>query len=149
MTAFVGRDVTVEFAIASEDAAEGGLTWLALGMMRGKKLTTKWDTVDATADKSPAYTKQNLVTFKSIDFAGDGVTYTDALHNQATFKAQVINPGSGTGNQPKCWLRLTAPDGTFVGPFIVSSWDEDRPYDDVAKWSIAAMSNGGGTFTPA
>lgn len=45
MTAFVGRDVTVEFAIASEDAAEGGLTWLALGMMRGKKLTTKWDTL--------------------------------------------------------------------------------------------------------
>lgn len=148
MSAFVGRDVTVEFAIADETASLGSLSWATLGMMRGKSLNTNWDTADATADDSPAYTRQNLVTFKQIEFSGDGVTYTDAAFNQATFKAHVINPPSSTGDQPKVWFRLTAPDGVTVGPFIVTEWSEERPYDDVATWSISAMSNGAVTFTP-
>lgn len=149
MTAFVGRDVTVEFAIALETAAVGGLSWQALGMLRGKKMSTKWDTVDTTADKSPSFTKQNLVSFKSVEFSGDGVSYTDALHNQSTFKSNVINPPAGVAYQPKCWLRLTGPDGTYVGPFIVTQWEDDRPHADAATWSISAMSNGNVTFTPA
>lgn len=149
MPAFVGRDVTVEFAIALETATLGSLSWNALGMMRGKTLNAQWDDVDATADQSPAYTRQNLVTFKMVEFSGDGVTYTDALYNQATFKAQVINPAAGTGNQPKVWLRLTAPDGVTTGPFLVTQWSEERPFDNVATWSIAAKSNGAVTFTPA
>lgn len=149
MPAFVGRDVTVEFAIADENAAIGSLSWQPLGMMRGKTLNSSWEIADTTADDSPQFTKTQLVTFKSVEFSGDGVTYTDAAFNQSTFKAHVINPGAGTGNQPKAWFRLTAPDGVTVGPFIVTEWNEERPYADAATWSIGAMSNGAVTFTPA
>lgn len=149
MSAFVGRDVLMEFAIAKEDAAVGALVFQILGMMRGKSMKTTWDTVDTTADKSPAFTKTSLVTFKAVEFSGDGVSYTDAVHNQSDFKAQVINPAAATDNQPKVWLRMTGPDGVYVGPFIVSEWSDERPYADAATWSITAASNGAVTFTPA
>lgn len=146
MTAFVGRDVTMEFAIAKEDASVGSLTWQSLGMMRQKSMKTSWDTVDTTADKSPAYTKTNLVTFKSVEFSGDGVSYTDALYNQQTFKAHVVNPPAATDNQPKVWLRMTGPDGVWIGPFIVTEWSDERAYSDACTWSLSAMSNGSVTF---
>lgn len=150
MSTFVGRDVVVEFAIGLEGASPGSLTWLRLGMMRGKSMKTSWDTVDTTADMSPAYTKTSLVAFKAMEFAGDGVTYSDSIFNQKDFKAHVINPSSATGNQPKVWLRLTDPDGDkYEGPFIVSEYSDDRPYSDAATWSISAMSNGGVTYTKA
>lgn len=150
MSAFVGRDVLVEFAIADENASIGSLTYSTLGMMRGKSMKTSWDTVDTTADDSPAFTKTNLVTFKAVEFSGDGVTYTDALYNQKTLKGHVVSPGSGTGNQPKVWLKMTdSVDGSFYeGPFIVSEWADERPYADAATWSITAMSNGDVVFTP-
>lgn len=149
MTAFVGRDVGVEFAIAAEDASSGSLSWNVLGMMRGKDLKQSWDDVDVTGDKSPSYTRQFLTTFKSVEFSGDGVSYTDSVHNQVTLKAHVINPSSTTGNQPKVWLRITGPDGTLVGPFVITEWSDARPYDGEATWSISAKSNGAVTFTPA
>lgn len=150
MSAFVGRDVLVEFAIAAEDAVPGTLIYKRLGMMRGKSMKTSWDTVETTADQSPAFTKTNLVTFKMVEFSGDGVSYTDAVYNQAEFKTNVISPGSTTGNQPKCWLRLTDPDGSeYEGPFIVSEWSDERPYANEATWSMTAMSNGDVVFTPA
>ena len=145
MTAYVG----LEFAIALEDASAGSLSWSVLGMMRGKTFKQTWDDVDTTGDKSPAYTRQYLVTFKSCEFSGDGVAYTDAVHNQAAFKSQVISPSSTTGNQPKVWLRLTGPDGTTTGPFIVTEWSESRPHDGECTFSISAKSNGAVTFTPA
>lgn len=149
MSAFVGRDVLMEFAIGLEDATIGSLTFQTLGMMRGKEMKTAWDKVDTTADMSPAFTKTSLVTFKMVEFSGDGVSYTDAIYNQNAFRSQVINPAAGTNNQPKVWLRMTGPDGVYVGPFIVSEWTDARPYDDAATWSIAAASNGNVTFTPA
>jgi predicted secreted protein len=139
-----------EFAIAEEDAVVASLTWVELGMMRGKSMKTAWDTVDTTADKSPAFTKTSLVTFKAVEFSGDGVSYDDAVHNQKVLKAHVISPGVATANQPKVFIRLTDPDGSqYVGPFIVSEWSDDRPYADVATWSISAASNGDVSFTPA
>lgn len=149
MGAFVGRDTLIEFAIAAEDASVGGLTFSTLGMMRGKSMKTSWETADTTADDSPGFTKTSLVTFKSVEFSGDGVSYTDALHNQQTMKAHVISPGSGTGNQPKVWLRMTDATGVYVGPFIVTEWSDDRPYSDTCTWSMSAMSNGAVTFTAA
>jgi predicted secreted protein len=149
MGAHVGRDVLIEFAIADETASPGGLTYKTLGMMRGKGMKVSWDTADTTADDSPAFTKTNLVTFKSVEFSGDGVTYSDALYNQAEFKGHVYNPGSGTANQPKVWLRQTDPSGVTEGPFIVNEWSDDAPYSDAATWSMSAMSNGSVTFTPA
>jgi predicted secreted protein len=149
MTAFVGRDVLMEFAIAKEDASSGSLSWQTLGMMRQKSMKTSWETVDTTADNSPAFTKTSLVSFKSVEFSGDGVSYTDAAYNQQTLKAHVLNPGSSTDNQPKVWFRMTGPDGVYVGPFIVSEWSDERAHADAATWSISASSNGAVTFTPA
>jgi predicted secreted protein len=149
MTAFVGRDVQMEFAIAKEDASSGSLSWQTLGMMRQKSMKTSWETVDTTADDSPSYTKTSLVSFKNVEFSGDGVSYTDAVYNQQTLKAHVLNPGSSTDNQPKVWFRMTGPDGVYVGPFIVSEWSDERAHADAATWSISASSNGAVTFTPA
>jgi predicted secreted protein len=150
MSAFTGRDVVVNFSIADESAVASGLTFKRLGMLRAKSVKTSWDTVDTTADQSPNFTKTNLVTFKAVEFSGDGVSYTDALYNQAEFKAQVINPSAATGNQPKVWLQIIDPDGSkYEGPFIVSEWSDDRPYSDTATWSITAMSNGDVAFTAA
>lgn len=149
MTAHVGRDVTVEFALAAETASVGSLTWLSLGMMRAKSIKTSWDTADTTGDKSPAYTKTQLVTFKSVEFSGDGVSYNDAVYNQQALEAATVSPGSGTGNQPKAWFRLTYPNGkTYVGPFIVTEWSNDSPHADASTWSISAMSNGNVVMTP-
>jgi predicted secreted protein len=149
-TQFVGRDVEVNFAIAIETADPSTLTFKRLGMMRGKSMKTSWDTVDTTADQSPAFTKTNLVTFKSVEFSGDGVAYGEDVANQKEFKTQAISPGVSTQNQPKVWLQMIDPDGdTYEGPFIVNEWSDDRPHADAATWSMSAMSNGDVKFTPA
>lgn len=147
MGAFTGRDVAVEYAIADENATAGALVFVTLGMMRGKSMKTSWETVDTTADKSPQFTKTSLVSFKSMEFSGDGVSYDDAVHNQKILKTHVINPSVGTANQPKVWLRMTDPDGSkYTGPFIITEWSDDRPHADAATWSISASSNGAVTF---
>ncbi len=150
MGAHVGRDVQVDFAIAAEDAVEAGLTWKTLGMMRGKSIKTTWDTADSTADDSPDFTKTSLVTFKNVEFSGDGVSYDDEVHNQEELEAHVVSPGAGTDNQPKAWLRVTYPSGKkYSGPFILTEWSNDSPHADTATWSLAATSNGEVTLTPA
>jgi len=147
--AFVGRDVLVEFAIADETAIPSSLTYKRLGMMRGKKISTNWDTADTTADQSPAFTKTKLVTFKAVSFEGDGVSYAEAAYNQKEFRAQAISPGAGTAYQPKFWLRVTDADGsTWEGPYIVPKWEDSRPYSDAATWSMSAESNGDVVYTP-
>ena len=149
MGAHTGRDVLIEFAIGDESANPAGLTYKTLGMMRDKGMSVKWDTADTTGDDSPEFTRTNLVTFKQVEFSGDGVSYNDAVFNQAELKAHVFSPGSATANQPKVWLRQTAPDGVTEGPFIATGWDSRSPYADAATWSLTAMSNGAVTFTPA
>jgi len=145
--AFVGRDVTVEFSIADETASVGSLSWTTLGMMRGKSMSTNWEDTDTTADNSPSYTKTQLVTFKMVEFSGDGVSYADTAYNQAALRAHVISPGAGTNNQPKAWLRMTDPDGrVYTGPFIFTKWEDARQYDGAATWSVTAKSNGAVTF---
>jgi len=149
MGAFTGRDVLIEFAIADENANPATLVYKTLGMMRDKGIEVKWDKADTTADMSPQFTKTNLVTFKEATFSGNGVSYTDAIYNQAELKAHVFNPGSTTNNQPKAWIRQTAPDGVTEGPFIFDSWKSAAPHADAVTWDTSAASNGAVTFTPA
>lgn len=147
MSAFSGRDVAVEFAIGVETATVGALTFKNLGMMRTKSFKVSWETIDTTADDSPQFTKTSLVSFKSVEFSGDGVSYDDALYNQAELEAHIHVPGSTTQNQPKIWLRLTFPDAVFVGPFIATEWSRDASYTDAGTWSMSASSNGAVTRT--
>lgn len=148
MPAYTGRDVLIEFAIADENATLASLTFVPIGMMRGKGMNVNWDVVDATGDRSPQFTRQSLVTYKQVEFSGDGVAYTEAIHNQSQLKAHIYNPPASTGNQPNACIRQTAPDGVTVGPFIFSAWESASPFDDVVTWSTSAQSNGAVTFTP-
>lgn len=148
MSAYVGRDVLVEFASGLETANPSTLTWKTLGMMRGKELSAKWDEVETTADASPSQTRTRLVTFKSVEFSGDGVSYDDAVHNQLEFEQGVVAPTIATKYQPKFWLRITYPNKMYQGPFTVSEFSNSTAYDAEATWSMAAKSNGAVTLTP-
>ncbi len=151
MGAHVGRDVKVEFALKPETLPKPAAgDYKILGMMRAKSINTTWDTVDTTADKSPNFTKTSLVTFKNVEFSGDGVSYDDEVHNQELLEKHVVSPPEETGYQPKVWFKITYPSGkVYEGPFIVSSWSNDSPYANEATWSISSQSNGDVTLTPA
>lgn len=142
MVAFVGRDVLVEYAVGLETATPASLTYKVLGMMRGKELSASWDSADTTGDKSEAFTRTSLVTFKSVEFSGDGVTYTDDVHNQIDFESNVVNPPVETNYQPKFWLRITYPNKVYTGPFLVTEFTNSTAFDAEATWSISASSNG-------
>ena len=140
--AFLGRDVAVFFAIACPNAKPSSDDYKALGMMRGKTLSVEWETADATADKSADYTKESMVTYKSVSFSGDGVSRTEEIHNQKALKRHVINPGETTGAQPYVWLKLVSPLDVTEGPFLCTSFKEEDPNDDVSTWSIECESAG-------
>ena len=142
MTANVGRDVDIFYAIANEDVDPGTLTFLSLGQTRGRTLEDAWSTVDVTGDKSPAFTRQKLVSFKDVKADIDGVSYDDDLYNQIALKKHVAAPGAGTSNQPKVWLRFEFPSYTRTGPFIATKLSEAVPYDDAWTWSMSFESNG-------
>jgi Predicted secreted protein len=142
MSAMVGRDTLVEFWIAPETANPATAVWKALGMMRSKSLSDKWDTADTTADKSPDFTKTSLALFKSVSFSGDGVTYTEDAYNQDEFSSNVCSIPAIKSNAAKVWLRISNENKVRTGPFIVTEWSEEMPYDGACTWSISAESNG-------
>lgn len=149
MGKYIGKSFAFEFAIAAENSSPLALTYSALGAMRDKSVKISWDTVDATADDSPANTKENLAAFKSIEISGSGVSRGAERPNQDVLEAQVNNPSAVTGNQPCVWLRLTHPSGKhYYGYFLVSEFSTDAPYADVITWSMTANSNGAVTITP-
>lgn len=139
---FLGRDVAAFYAIACPNAKPEEGAYKALGMMRGKSLSVEWETADATADKSADYTKESMVTYKSVSFSGDGVSRTEEIHNQKALKRHVINPGETTGAQPYVWLKLVSPLDVTEGPFLCTSFKEEDPHDDVSTWSIECESAG-------
>ncbi|MEG7490696.1 phage tail tube protein, partial [Enterobacter hormaechei] len=140
--AFTGRDVVVYYAIGCPESQPANGDYKRLGMMRGKTVSAEWDTADATADMSAAYTQENLVTYKSISFSGDGVTRKEDVYAQNALKRHVYNPPSETSNQPYVWLKIISPKDITEGPFMVTSWEDEAPHDDVATWSIEASSAG-------
>lgn len=139
---FVGRDVIVKFAIADVAADPLTMTFKRLGMMRTKDWEVQWDDVDTTGDTSPSFTRTALVTFKSINFSGDGVSYADTAQNQAELEGHVFSPGLATLQQPKAWLKIEFPDFTYTGPFLFTSFSRSAPFDDAVTWSTSAKSNG-------
>lgn len=139
---FLGRDVAVFYAIACPNAEPSDDDYKPLGMMRGKTLSVEWETADATADKSANYTKESMVTYKSVSFSGDGVSRTEDIYNQKLLKRHTINPDKTTGNQPYVWLKIVSPFDVTKGPFLCTSFKEEDPHDDVSTWSIECSSAG-------
>ncbi|EPJ4168857.1 phage tail tube protein [Citrobacter freundii] len=140
--AFTGRDVAVFYAIACPDAQPAAGDYKRLGMMRGKTTGVEWETADATGDQSSAFTQENVVTYKNVSFSGDGVSRKEQIYGQKEIKRHVYNPSSDTSNQPYVWLKIVSPIDITEGPFLVSSWQDEDPHDDVATWSIEASSAG-------
>lgn len=140
--AFTGRDVVVYYAIGCPESQPANGDYKRLGMMRGKTVSAEWETADATADMSAAFTQENLVTYKNISFSGDGVTRKEDVYAQNALKRHVYNPPAETSNQPYVWLKIISPNDITEGPFMVTSWQDEAPHDDVATWSIEASSAG-------
>ncbi|ECV6820621.1 phage tail tube protein [Salmonella enterica] len=140
--AFTGRDVVVYYAIGCPESQPSNGDYKRLGMMRGKTVNAEWETADATADMSAAFTQENLVTYKNISFSGDGVTRKEDVYAQNALKRHVYNPPAETSNQPYVWLKIISPNDITEGPFMVTSWQDEAPHDDVATWSIEASSAG-------
>lgn len=140
--AFTGRDVVVYYAIGCPEVQPAASAYNRLGMMRGKTVNAEWETADATADMSAAFTQENLVTYKNISFSGDGVTRKEDVYAQNALKRHVYNPPAETSNQPYVWFKIISPNDITEGPFMVTSWGDEAPHDDVATWSIEASSAG-------
>ncbi|EEA9955818.1 hypothetical protein DI375_01690 [Salmonella enterica subsp. enterica serovar Virchow] len=140
--AFTGRDVVVYYAIGCPEVQPIASAYQRLGMMRGKTVNAEWETADATADMSAAFTQENLVTYKNISFSGDGVTRKEDVYAQNALKRHVYNPPAETSNQPYVWFKIISPNDITEGPFMVTSWGDEAPHDDVATWSIEASSAG-------
>ncbi|EKT5410330.1 hypothetical protein QER60_004262 [Salmonella enterica subsp. enterica serovar Orion] len=140
--AFTGRDVVVYYAIGCPESQPSNGDYKRLGMMRGKTVNAEWETADATADMSAAFTQENLVTYKNISFSGDGVTRKEDVYAQNALKRHVYNPPDETSNQPYVWFKIISPNDITEGPFMVTSWGDEAPHDDVATWSIEASSAG-------
>jgi predicted secreted protein len=140
--AFTGRDVVVLYAIGCPEIQPQADDYARLGMMRGKTISAEWDTADATGDMSPQFTKENLTTYKSVSFSGDGVSRKEEIYGQKAIKRHVYNPPATTSNQPFVWLKIISPLDITEGPFLVSKWEDQDPHDDIATWSIEASSAG-------
>ena len=140
--AFTGRDVVVYYAIGCPEVQPAASAYNRLGMMRGKTVNAEWETADATGDMSAAFTQENLVTYKNISFSGDGVTRKEDVYAQNALKRHVYNPPAETSNQPYVWFKIISPNDITEGPFMVTSWGDEAPHDDVATWSVEASSAG-------
>lgn len=140
--ALTGRDVVVYYAISCPEAQPTSSEYKRLGMMRGKTTSVEWDTADATGDMSTSFTKENLTTYKDVSFSGDGVTRKEDAYAQNALKRHVYNPSVETSNQPFVWFKIVSPNDITEGPFLVTSWEDEAPHDDVATWSMEASSAG-------
>ena len=138
-----GRNVLLKVAIGRPTDNPSGLTFLQVGAMRGKNIKFEWSTGDATADDSPDFTEESLVTFKKVTISGDGVYNDAASSNQETIEDHILTPGASTDYQPHIWVQWIYPNGkTFQGPFLATSWNIDAPHDNVMTYSMEATSAG-------
>ncbi|WP_080473070.1 immunoglobulin domain-containing protein, partial [Enterobacter hormaechei] len=64
------------------------------------------------------------------------------VYAQNALKRHVYNPPAETSNQPYVWFKIISPNDITEGPFMVTSWGDEAPHDDVATWSIEASSAG-------
>lgn len=138
---FVGRNVTLEYAIGCGDAQPAPGDWKKFGSLRAKEFNLAWDTTDATDSDSVGSLRENLATFKSLTISGDGIIRTSGTlgANLKELTKHVADPVA-TGGQPTAWLRMTYPDLTFECLMLISNLSRSAPYDDVATYSLEASA---------
>jgi hypothetical protein len=138
--AYVGRDVVVYISYNQDQSAIPN----DFTRIRNKEFGAEWEDVDATADDSPDFTRENLVTFKSFPVTLDGVSRQEESKGLDTLEDYVINPPNG---QPCGWLKIVRPsknsqNKTYYVPMIFTSFKTTSAYDDVVKWNMDSKSNG-------
>lgn len=138
---FVGREVAFEFAFGCGDVLPQPGDWLPLGAVRTKSVSGEYDSVDGTADDSVGAIRENLATFLSHGISINGVCKRadGTLSNQTALYKHFKNPQS-TGGQPVVWMRLTQPDVTETCFMLMSSFNREFNYDDVATYDLEASA---------
>lgn len=144
---FLGRDTSLEYFIGCGDVAPLESQWKFIGALRSNSLSGEYDTVDATADDSAGAIREMLATYKSVTISSDGVAKrTDsATVNQTELLMHFYNP-TATGGQPVVWLRRTDPRVTVIGYFLLSTYDLEAPYDEIATFSIEASTTANSVY---
>lgn len=141
---FVGRAVLVEYLLACGDVDPRLGAFSPVGSMRGKDLTLSSDTVDTTADDSSGGFRSNLVTFKTLEFTGDGVCRagTTADSGQTILLDHFIEQ-----DQPVLWMRFTYPDRTIYAYMILTEFSRSAPFDEAVTFSLTASVTATGSDT--
>ena len=136
-SAFVGRETTLEYFIGCGDTLPLDSDWKFIGALRSNSMSTKYDTVDATADDSLNALREMLATFKTVTFSADGVARRadTATVNQVALLKHYLNP-TATNGQPVVWIRRTDPRITVVAYILLSTYDLEAPYDEISTFSI-------------
>lgn len=144
---FVGKNVLVEYALACGDVNPRTLSYAPVGSMRGKDLTLSADTVDTTADDSSGGFRSNLVTFKTLEFTGDGVVRVSSV---ADTGQTILLDHFVSEDQPVAWFRFTYPDRTIYAYSIITELSRSAPFDEVVTYSLTTMgTDTGSTLYPA
>lgn len=141
-TKYVGKVAILEYAIGCPEVMPLPTEWKRIGAMTGKNMAIEWDTADMTADDSIGSLRENLATFQSLTFSGDGMLKAgdsaDAV-NLKELNKHVVLPLT-TGGQPFAWMRLTFPDLTFIAAMLVTSFERDAPFDGPATYTLEATA---------
>lgn len=136
---YVGRVVTLEYAMGCGDTMPQAADWKAIGAMRTKEWTLEWDTIDVTADDSVGGIRENLASFQTTGVSGDGVCKASGS-GSANLIALTKHVAQPIGGQPTAWLRLTFPDITVTFYGIITNMSRSAPYDDVVTYSFEASA---------
>lgn len=136
---YVGRVVTLEYAMGCGDAMPAPGDWKRVGAMRTKEWTLEWDTIDVTADDSVGGIRENLGSFQTTGVSGDGVAkaFGAGSENLIELTKHVAKP---IGGQPTAWLRITFPDITVTFYGIITNMSRSAPYDDAVTYSFEASA---------
>jgi predicted secreted protein len=143
---FVGSRVLLEFALACGDVDHETLSWLPLGGCRNKSVSRASDTIDVTSDDSEGNIRETLTTFKTFELSVDGIT---KLEDGTTTNQNLLSTHFDEEEQPYVWFRLTGPIKTTIAFCVLTTFDEEMPYDDAMTYSIAASATGRGAGLPS
>lgn len=120
-----------------------GVTFVAVGGFRTKRLTVNATQVDVTTQDSVGRWRELLASagVNALSFAGSGVFQDDAVIN-----ALLTSLYGGTMRT----MQIVIPQlGTFQGLFMVQQLQLQADYNDAVTYDISLESGGAITFTPA
>jgi predicted secreted protein len=135
-----GKDYVLEMFIGCGDTRPASGDYIPIGGFTSKEVTTEWDTLDPTSDLSVGNIKETAASYLNFSISGDLVARTTdevGRVNQILLVKHVIL-GTETGGKPYAWLRLTGPDLTYEGFFVITNISLSAPTTDIVTRSFEA-----------